>query len=46
MGDQAPALADLVPYIIRWSTEHTPPEPVIIRHGRLAYPWSGTAWMS
>jgi hypothetical protein len=37
MGDQPPALADLVPYITRWSAEHAPAGPVTVRAGRLAY---------
>ncbi len=36
MGEP-PALADLVPYITRWSAEWAPTDPVTIRQGRLAY---------
>jgi ferredoxin len=52
MGDQPQALAGLVPYVTRWSTEHTSAETVIIQQGRLAYsqewPWDrdqhGVLW--
>jgi ferredoxin len=37
MGERSPALADVVPYITRWSAEHGPSEPVTIHNGRLAY---------
>jgi ferredoxin len=37
MGEHAAVLADVVPYITRWSTERGPSEPVTTRGGRLAY---------
>jgi hypothetical protein len=53
MGERPAALAEVVPYITRWSAEHGPSEPVTIRDGRLAYeherPWDrdrfGVLWM-
>jgi hypothetical protein len=38
VGERRPALADLVPFITKWSEEHTTKAPVIQRHGGIAYP--------